>query len=61
MQRRGFKHLLGFPDRLVQEARRRLRDEAEKVSGRNPAVAAGPETAAQINEWIYPPGLLAPQ
>ena len=56
MQRRRFKHILSFPDRLAEEAER-LRAEAEKLPhGRERDLllrkARQTETAAHGNEWL---------
>jgi hypothetical protein len=65
MQRRRFKNILSFPDRLANEAER-LRKEAE-------AIPHGPERdalqkkarqadiAAHLNEWLMSPGLRPPE
>jgi hypothetical protein len=64
MQRRRFKNVLSFPDRLANEANR-LREEAE-------ALPHGPErdallkrarqadTASHMDEWLSSPGLRPP-
>jgi hypothetical protein len=64
MQRRRFKNVLSFPDRLANEAVR-LREEAE-------ALPHGPErdallkkarqadTASHMDEWLSSPGLRPP-
>jgi hypothetical protein len=65
MQRRRFKHVLSFPDRLAQEAER-LRAEAEKLP---PGIARHDlerkarqaETAAHMDEWLRSPGLQPPK
>ena len=64
-RRRRFKHILSFPDRLVQEADR-LRAEAEKLPRgyeRDMLLkkARQTETAAHVNEWLTSPGLAAPK
>jgi hypothetical protein len=65
MQRRRFKNVLSFPDRLTNEADR-LRKEAE-------AAPHGPErdallkkarqadVAAHMDEWLSSPGLRPPE
>jgi hypothetical protein len=65
MQRRRFKHIRSFPDRLTQEAER-WRAEAEKLP---PGIerhelerkARQAETAAHMDEWLRSPGLQAPK
>jgi hypothetical protein len=65
MQRRRFKHMLTFPERLDQEAER-LRIEAERL---RPGIereelirrARLAETALHINEWLSSPGLRSPE
>jgi hypothetical protein len=65
MQRRHFKHVLSFPDRLTQEAER-SRAEAEKLP---PGIerhelerkARQAETAAHMDEWLKSPGLQPPK
>jgi hypothetical protein len=64
MQRRRFKNVLSFPDRLADQANR-LRKEAE-------ALAPGPERdallkkarqadiASHMDEWLSSPGLQPP-
>jgi len=56
MQRRRFKHILSFPDRLAEEAER-LRAEAEKLPHGQSGICAlekpgQTETAAHVNEWL---------
>ena len=65
MQRRSFKHVLSFPDRLTEEAER-LRDEAEALPpGLERDVllrkARQTDTASHINEWLSSPGLQPPK
>ena len=65
MQRRRFKHILSFPDRLAQEAER-LRAEAEKLPRgyeRDMLIrkVRQTETAAHVNEWLTSPGLVPPK
>ena len=65
MQRRRFKHILSFPDRLAQEAER-LRQEVEKLPpGQEREMllrkADRADTALHINEWLTSPGLQAPK
>ena len=65
MQRRRFKNVLTFPDRLSNEAER-LRQEAEtKPPGPEQdgllRKARRAETAAHIDEWISSPGLKPPR
>ena len=65
MQRRRFKHILTFPERLNQEAER-LRTEARKLP---PGIerqellrkARQAETASHIDEWLRSPGLQPPR
>ena len=65
MQRRRFKHVLSFPDRLNQEAER-LHAEAERLP---PGIerhelerkARQAETAAHLDEWLKSPGLQPPK
>ena len=64
MQRRRFKHILTFPERLNREAER-LRTEARKLP---PGIerqellrkARQAETASHIDEWLRSPGLRPP-
>jgi hypothetical protein len=65
MQRRRFKNVLSFPDRLSQEAER-LRAEAEKLPhGQERDMLLRKirqaETAAHVHEWVSSPGLRAPE
>jgi len=65
MQRRQFKHILSFPDRLAQEAGQ-LRVEAEKLRpGQEREMllrkARQADTAAHINNWLTSPGLQPPK
>jgi hypothetical protein len=65
MQRRHFKDVLSFPDRLTQEAER-LRAAAEQLP---PGIerhelerkARQTETAAHMDEWLKSPGLQPPR
>jgi hypothetical protein len=65
MQRRRFKNILSFPDRLNQQAEC-LRAEAEKLP---PGLerhelerkARQAETAAHMDEWLKSPGLQPPK
>jgi hypothetical protein len=65
MQRRRFKHILSFPDRLTQEAERwraeaeRLPPGAERQELERKAQQA--EAAAQLDEWLRSPGLQPPK
>ena len=64
MQRRRFKNMLTFPERLDQEAKR-LRTEAEKLppgSERDELLrkARQAETAFRVNDWLSSPGLQPP-
>ena len=64
MQRRRYKNMLTFPDRLEKEAER-LRQEAEaKPPGPEREAllrkARQAETALNINEWLTSPGLRPP-
>ena len=62
MQRRRFKNILSFPDRLDQEIER-LRAEAEKLPPGNHEremllrKARQAETALRVNDWLSSPGL----
>jgi hypothetical protein len=65
MQRRRFKNILTFPERLDQEVKR-LRTEAEKLphgTERDALLrkARQAETASHMNEWLSSPGLQAPK
>ena len=65
MQRRRFKNVLSFPDRLAQEAER-LRAEAEKLPPGTERhdlerKARQAKTAAHIEEWLKSPGLQPPR
>ena len=65
MQRRRFKNILTFPERLDQEAKR-LRTEAEKLphgSERDELLrrARQAETALHVNEWLSSPELKSPE
>ena len=65
MQRRRFRNVLSFPDRLAQEAER-LRAEAEKLpQGAERDIlerkARQADTAAHIDEWLESPGLQSPK
>nr|WP_029583751.1 hypothetical protein [Bradyrhizobium sp. URHD0069] len=65
MQRRRFKNILTFPDRLAKEAER-FRQEAEtKPPGQERddllRKARQAETAAHIDQWINSPGLKPPE
>jgi hypothetical protein len=66
MQRRRFKDIMSFPDRLDQEIER-LRAEAEKLPLGNHEremllrKARQAETALRINDWLSSPGLQAPK
>ena len=65
MQRRRFKHILSFPDRLAREAER-CRAEAKKLPPGSPErhelekKARQAETAAHIDDWLKSPGLQPP-
>jgi hypothetical protein len=64
MQRRRFKNMLTFPDRLAKEAER-FRQEAETMppgQERDDLLrkARQAETAAHIDEWLSSPSLKAP-
>jgi hypothetical protein len=61
MQRRSFRNILTFPDRMAKEAER-FRQEAEtKPPGQERddllRKARQAETAAHIDQWIASPGL----
>jgi hypothetical protein len=66
MQRRRFKNILSFPDRLDQEIER-LRAEAEKLplgSHEREILlrkARQAETAMHVNDWLSSPGLQPPK
>jgi hypothetical protein len=65
MQRRRFKNILTFPERLDQEAKR-LRTEAEKLPhgherDRLLRKARHAETALHVNDWLSSPGLRTPE
>ena len=66
MQRRRFKNILSFPDRLDQEIER-LRAEAEKLplgSHEREMLlrkARQAETAMRVNDWLNSPGLRPPE
>lgn len=65
MQRRRFKHILSFPDRLSREAER-LREEADKCPPGQEREALlrkadQADAALHINEWLTSPGLQAPK
>ena len=65
MQRRRFKNILTFPERLDQEVKR-LRAEAEKLprgSERDQLLrkARQAETAFHVNDWLSSPGLRTPE
>jgi hypothetical protein len=65
MQRRRFKHVLSFPERLTQEAER-LREEAEKLPhGHEREMllrkARQADTALHMDKWLSSPGLQPPK
>jgi hypothetical protein len=65
MQRRSFRNILTFPDRMAKEAER-FRQEAEtKPPGQERddllRKARQAETAAHIDQWINSPGLKPPE
>ena len=65
MQRRRFKNILTFPERLDQEAKQ-LRTEAEKMphgAERDELLrkARRAETALHVNDWLSSPGLKSPE
>jgi hypothetical protein len=65
VQRRRFRNVLSFPDRLAQEAER-LRAEAEKLPPGTERhelerKARQTKTAAHIDEWLKSPGLQPPR
>jgi hypothetical protein len=65
MQRRRFKQILSFPDRLAHEAER-LREEAKKMphgKEREELLrkARQADTALRINDWLSSPGLKQPE
>jgi hypothetical protein len=64
MQRRRYKNILTFPERLDQEVKR-LRIEADKLpsgSERDQLLrrARQAETTLHINDWLSSPGLKTP-
>jgi hypothetical protein len=63
MQRRRFKNVLSFPDRLANEASR-LRKEAEALQGpeRDALLkkARQADIASHMDEWLSSPGLQPP-
>jgi hypothetical protein len=65
MQRRSFRNILTFPDRMAKEAER-FRQEAEtKPPGQERddllSKARQAETAAHVDQWIASPGLRPPE
>jgi hypothetical protein len=65
MQRRRFKHVLSFPDRLANESER-LREEAEKLPhGPEREIllrkARQADIALHVDEWLSSPGLQPPK
>jgi len=65
MQRRRFKHVLSFPDRLANESEC-LREEAEKLPhGREREIllrkARQADIALHVDEWLSSPGLQPPK
>jgi hypothetical protein len=66
MQRRRFKNILSFPDRLDQEIER-LRAEAEALPPGSHEremllrKARQAETAMRVNDWLNSPGLQPPE
>jgi hypothetical protein len=65
MQRRRFKNILTFPERLDQEAKR-LRTEAARLPPgfeRDELLrkARQAETALHVNDWLSSPGLRTPE
>jgi hypothetical protein len=66
MQRRRFKNILSFPDRLDQEIER-LKAEAQKLPPGNHKremllrKVRQAETALRINDWLSSPGLQPPK
>jgi len=66
MQRRRFKNILSFPDRLDQEIER-LRAEAEKLPPGNHEremllrKARQAETALRVHDWLSSPRLQSPK
>ena len=61
MQRRRFKHILTFPDRLAKEAERFRQEADTKPPGpeRDDLLrkAHQAETAAHMDKWLSSPGL----
>ena len=66
MQRRTFKNMASFPDRLAKEAQR-WRSEAEKLQPGSvertelERKARQADTAAHIDDWLKSPGLQSPK
>lgn len=65
MQRRRFKNILTFPERLDQKIQR-LQTEAEKLPPGNERQellrkARKAETALNIDKWVSSPGLRPPE
>ena len=65
MQRRRFKHVLSFPDRLANESER-LGEEAEKLPhGPEREIllrkARQADIALHVDEWLSSPGLQPPK
>jgi hypothetical protein len=65
MQRRRFKHILTFPDRLENEAKALEEKAREMPPGIEREIvlrkARQVETALRINEWLSSPGLRSPK
>jgi hypothetical protein len=63
VQRRRFKNILSFPDRLANEAKR-LREKAEATHGpeRDELLkkARQADVTAHMDEWLSSPGLRPP-
>jgi hypothetical protein len=62
MQRRRFKHVLTFPDRLEKEAKA-LKEKVPPGKEREVMLrkARQADTALHINEWLSSPGLRPPK
>jgi hypothetical protein len=65
MQRRRFKHILTFPDRLEQDAKALKEKAREMPPGKEREMmlrkARQVNTALHINEWLTSPGLRPPK
>jgi hypothetical protein len=59
VQRRRFKNVLSFPDRLANEAKR-LREKAEATHDELLKKARQADVTAHMDEWLSSPGLRPP-